>query len=78
MTAAAIALTLITASFLNGLHNDAVGASCGQRYHRAESDRIGPPGRPEDWPNDGPGAHSKPKNVHTDDNTDDYYFVGAE
>lgn len=78
MTAAAIAISLITVAFLNGLQNDVVGASCGQRFHRAQSDRIGPPGKPEDWPNDGPGAHNRPKNYDDRYDDSDDYFIGAE
>lgn len=79
MTAAAIALTIIAAGFLNGIHNDSCGCPQANHYYRAATDRVGPQGRPEDWPNNGPGCHDKPQNVaDQDDNTDDFYFIGAE
>ena len=76
MTFIAMTIGLIAMAFLNGLHVDACGCQH-HRHHRAESDRIGPYGRPDEWPNDGPGVHDRPKNYHEMDDDEDDYFIGA-
>lgn len=76
MTVPLITLTLIAAAFLNGLHNDAVGAHA-PRYHYNDADRVGCPGRPSDWPKDGPGAHNGPAPQYYEEQDEDN-FIGAE
>ena len=73
----AATIAIIAVSFLNGLYQDAYIEQTQCRYFRAESDRCGAPGRPEDYPNDGPGFHDKPKN-YNNESDEDYYFVGAK
>lgn len=73
----ATAIAIIIVSFLTGMHKDVCGCDSCHRYHRAEGGRIGPYGRPSDWPNDGPGFHDCPKNYDDDYDDEDDYFVGA-
>lgn len=76
MTIATIALAVIIA-----ITNISHCHTCGcreQRYNRAEKDHCGAIGRPEDWPNDGPGAHDKPKNCDNSYDDSEDYFIGAE
>ena len=78
MTPAILAIAIIITGFAAGLHHDATGCQRGHHYHRAETDRVGPQGTPEDWPNNGPGCHDRPQNTpDQDDNTDDFYQIGA-
>jgi len=73
MTIPLITLTLIAAAFLNGMHTDAIGAHA-PRYHYNDADRIGCPGRPCDWPKDGPGAHNGPPYKQSEEDN----FIGAQ
>lgn len=88
MTASAIAISLITISFLNGLHNDALARQCdrpgvqvciGAKGHWHDKENyVGCPCNPRDWPNDGPGAHDEPKNYDDSYDDSDDYFIGAK